>query len=268
MKEPGDLPHFSNVDPFQNRISSFAAEERFLVSRTAGFTIDRLHGHAWNYGLTAGDAVYGWTEDFPEGPLDRLGTGAFIRVPYRRIPRIRIASMQELRSFAEAIRSRDTSISVMWRGQSELYRLRTGRSDEDLLRFYGTTDVIEPSLLPSAARGGIEIERYMDTWFGLLDIFIDEINARVRSDSGAAVAEELEMDSAAMRQSYGFRAWAFGVAQHYGLPSTGLDLSPDLDVAAFFALHKFTVGTGGQTTIERVQPDAEPLITRTAADGN
>src|SRR5262245_21350138 len=66
--------------------------------------------------------------------------------------------------------------------------------------------------------------------------------------------------STAMRQSYVFRERAFGVAQHYGPPSTGLDLTPDLDDAAFFALHTFKVASGGKTTITRVQPNAEPVI--------
>src|SRR5438045_1543099 len=110
MKEPGEFPHFGNVGPFQNRISSAAAEAPFLVSRTPGATIDRLHGHVWNYCLDPGDAAYGRTDNFPVGPLDRLANGAFVRVPYRRIPRIRIGSMEELRSLANSISSHDTSI--------------------------------------------------------------------------------------------------------------------------------------------------------------
>jgi len=191
MKESGEFPHFGNVDPFQNRVSSAAAAERFLVSRTSGITVDRLRGHLWNYRLDAGDAVYGRTADFPEGPLDALANGAFIRVPYRRIPRIRIRSMEELRSFARAIHWRDNAISVRWRGQSALHTLRSRRSDEDLLKFYGTTDVIEPSLLPLAARDEIDIERYMDAWFGLLDVLIEDLHERIRSESGGEIAEEL-----------------------------------------------------------------------------
>ena len=256
----GEFPHFGNMNPFQNRISSAAAEDRFLVTRRPGLTIDAFHGHAWNYCLDAGDAVYGRTEDFPAGPLDGLAKGAFVRVPYRRIPRICIGSMKELRSFAEAIRSSDKSISVMWRGQSALHTLHSRRSDDELLMFYGATDTTEPSLLPSAARDGIDVERYMDAWFGLLDVFIDEAHARLRSSRGANVAADWEVDAKALRQSYGFREWAFGVAQHYGLPSTGLDLTPDLDVATFFALHRLTIASTGETTIVRLRADAEPVI--------
>jgi hypothetical protein len=168
--------------------------------------------------------------------------------------------MIDLRTFSNAILSRDTSISVMWRGQSALYTLADRRSSEDLMKLYGSTDVVEPSLLPSAARDGIEIERYMNAWFGLLDIFIDEFEARIRRDDRGGVPADLELDGVALRQSYFFRQWAFGVAQHYGLPSTGLDLSPDLDVATFFALHEFVIAPDGQTTIKRVPWDAKPVV--------
>ena len=115
-------------------------------------------------------------------------------------------------------------------------------------------------MLPSAARDGIDVERYMDAWFGLLDVFIDEAHARLRSSRGANVAADWEVDAKALRQSYGFREWAFGVAQHYGLPSTGLDLTPDLDVETFFALHRLTIASTGETTIVRLRADAEPVI--------
>ena len=32
---------------------------------------------------------------------------------------------------------------------------------------------------------------------------------------------------------------AISLAQHYGLPSVGLDATTDIDVALFFALHEF-----------------------------
>lgn len=260
MKGAAELPHFGNADPFQNRTSAFATEERFLVAKESGLTVDQLHGHAWNYALNATDAVYGRSEDFAPGPLDSLANGAFLRVPYRRIPRIRIGSMSELSAFADAIVNPDRSISVMWRGQTALHTLATRRSAEELLKYYGATDVVEPSLLSSAARGGIDIQRYMDAWFGVLDVFIDELHAGLRSDVGAEHADEWELDTLAMRQSYVFREWAFGVAQHYGLPSTGLDLTPDLDVAAFFALHEFAIAPDGSTTITRVDRMAEPVV--------
>jgi hypothetical protein len=259
MKELGEFPHFGNVNPFQNRVSACAERERFLVPRAPGMTVDRMHGNIWNYRLDPGDAVYGVTAAFPTGPLDSLANGSFVRVPYRRLPRIVVRSMAELRAHERAISSRDSSVTVMWRGQTDLHDLRQWRTEDELLKLYGSTDVVEPSLLSSAARNGIDIDRYMAAWFGLLDIFLSE-QGKARTGRWSRLAEEQTLDEVAMRQGYVFREWAFGVAQHYGLPSTGLDLSPDLDVAVFFALHQFTRDPGGATTITRLTSEAKPVV--------
>ena len=51
-------------------------------------------------------------------------------------------------------------------------------------------------------------------------------------------------------------------AQHYGLPSSGLDLTDRIDVALFFALHKFSPSTKveGGVQVSRLTNGSEPVI--------
>jgi hypothetical protein len=129
-----------------------------------------------------------------------------------------------------------------------------------MLKLYGNVDAIEPSLLPSASRDGISIDEYMSAWFALLDIHLDEYKKNLGRGMSAAAYHELDLDMSAFRINYNFRLWAFGLAQHYGLPSTGLDLTPEIDVALFFALHDFTMNDQGKATISRIEASKSPVI--------
>ena len=72
-----------------------------------------------------------------------------------------------------------------------------------------------------------------------------------------------------MRAGYNYRLWAFATAQHYGLPSVGLDVRSDLVVGLLFALYRFNLDyPGGRTTISRVDDDAEPVLNAMGAFEN
>jgi len=260
MTERSTTPHFDNILPFQNRVSCAIAKHQLSICRPESITVDDLHGNAWNFEILEGDAVYGLTDEFPEGPLDHLGEGDFVRVPYRRIPRVPIRSYQRLIRFSQSVRDGDDGVVHLWRGQTELHNLRTRRSEAELLKFYGTTNITEPSLLPSASRVSSYSNGYMDAWFGLLDMYADERHDCLRKRLRMKLSNRLEKLWIEYRCSYNFARWAMGVAQHYGLPSTGLDITSDIDVALFFALHDFNVTDSGHTTINRVHPDCKPII--------
>lgn len=260
MIDVRETPHFSNFAVVQNKISPFALESGFTKPKQVGATIDALHGYMWNYQLEPGDAVYGRTEAFPADPLDRLSNGQYVRVPYRRVPRIRVGSVQALREIESSLRTINSSRSVMWRGQTSLHTLRARRSDDEMMKLYGSVDAVEPSLLPSAARANVQVESYMAAWLALMDRFIDEEQDGLLRASGLPAHDELRESAEHLRATYGFRSWAFGVAQHYGLPSTGLDLTGDVDVALFFALHRFSSNAEGKATFDRVASGSNPVI--------
>ena len=55
---------------------------------------------------------------------------------------------------------------------------------------------------------------WQSTVLRLLDVFVDELHESLRREQRSSLPEEWELDGTAMRQSYVFREWAFGVAQH------------------------------------------------------
>lgn len=251
-------PHLRNRSPSRNRISP-CATETFLRHRPGeGQYIDPYFGYSWDFAVNEGNAVYGITEDFASSSPEILGSGDFVRVPYRRIPRVIIRSLDEFSAFIRACGNQKSDVSLMWRGQAREYDLP--RSNSDKLKLYGDVKAREPSLLPSASRGTVKFEDYMEVWFGLLDIYISERLKKLSGLYAPSVTDQLKAEAEEWRNSYRFKYWAFAAAQHYGLPSTGLDLTTSPSVALFFALHSFTTGSGGQVDITRVSATQEPIV--------
>jgi len=242
--------HLHNVNPIADRVSP--ACDIGQVNKSAGTPgyEDPLYGNCWSWTPAHGAAVYGRTDDLPVGPLDELANGAFLRVPFRRVPVIDVSSIEEVRAIAGSIKSIEPNFVGVWRGQSNHYTTeKKGRTKDELLRLYGTEDVDEPSLLPSAARTDLYFPDSFGAWSALLDLYIHE---RTREQG-------MQRELLNFVNSYRYRMWGFATAQHYGLPSVGLDVTHDIDVAIFFALHTFK-SVNGITTTTRANSTAEPII--------
>lgn len=236
-----------------DRISS-AADPAFLQAAESDAPFaDHNYGHSWSFTPKARAAVYGRTEAFPPSPIDHLAKGRFLRVPFRRVPVIDVNSIKDLADFVSKIVSADESILLRWRGQNKEFYLK--RSEEELLRFFGDTKVLEPSLVPSAARSKLEFSKIFPSWAAILDLFISE---RAKSLS---FGRELVPALADFRSGYRYRLWAFATAQHYGLPSVGLDVTTNLWTAVLFALHEFKFDPStNRTSFKRIDESAEPVL--------
>lgn len=220
--------------------------------------LDTIFGHSWSWTPKAGAAIYGRTDFLPNGPLDDLAKGKFLRVPFRRIPIIDVHSISEIRHIVQAVLSFDTSIQSVWRGQSNQYYI--SRDDESKLKLYGEITAKEPSLLPSASRSDIYFPDSLEAWSGLLDLYTEQkLLSLVQGQNRQAGDIRRELDN--FRTGYLYRLWGLATAQHYGLPSVGLDLTTDIDVALFFALHQIQVDQStGKMIIQRASESADPII--------
>lgn len=243
--------HLHNVNPIADRVSP--ACDIGQVNNSAGTPryVDPLYGNCWSWTPAHGAAVYGRTDDLPVGPLDELAKGQFLRVPFRRVPVIEVSSVEEVRAIAGSVKSDDPNFRGVWRGQSGHYTTeKKGRTKEELLRLYGAEDVDEPSLLPSAARTDLYFPDIFGAWSALLDLYVHE---RAREHG-------MQRELLNFVNSYRYRMWGFATAQHYGLPSVGLDVTHDIDVALFFALHTLKTSVEGITTVARVTSTSAPII--------
>lgn len=251
-------PYLRNRSAIVNRVSPYARRELLSESRPEGIYVDDKFGYTWTFDVREGDALYGLTPALPVGPLEEHGNGRFTRIPFRRIPRIEILSFDEFLTIARGGVKRMNGYTLMWRGQGTEYPLK--RENEDKLKLYGDIDVAEPSLTSSASRSGVRFEEYMEGWMGLVDIYIEERLAFLSKTYAPGTIATLRSDTEVWQSHYNYKLWGFASAQHYGLPSTGLDLTSSAEVALFFALHKISSPVDGRIEVTRLPASAKPVI--------
>ena len=91
-------------------------------------------------------------------------------------------------------------------------------------------------------RKGHPLEAVLPEWCFLIRSYLFGLTTMVVQNYGSAVTEEvsrrLHEDRKRLEESLDNHAFAFSLAQHYGLPTMGLDLTNQLDTALFFALNR------------------------------
>jgi|GEM_PF-2496407 len=231
-----------NLEHFRNECSPLSGVETPQPREDGKLWVDSHYGRAFDFVLTESSAVYGFTEDLAAvSPQSKLG---YLRVPYRCIPRISVRSRSEVDAIVGALRAQHGGLvesRLLLRGQAEEYLL--GRSAPALNALYGDPNALEPSLPASATRKDQPLEVVLPQWCFLIRSYQMGLQFQMVNQLAPAQLEQLSPSMDADRQrlelSLDNQALALSLAQHYGLPSMGLDLTDQVDTALFFALHRF-----------------------------
>jgi hypothetical protein len=103
-----------NILHHRNIISPFSNYEFINNSDSISeIFIDKSYGYAYDdYYLKKGAAVYGQLEKLPEYSGDSLSNYGFLRVPFRKIPRIWVNNLLELNDILANIKSLDENLVV------------------------------------------------------------------------------------------------------------------------------------------------------------
>jgi|CXWL01.1.fsa_nt_gi hypothetical protein len=222
----------NEFSPFTNRKEiNFSSED---------FVIDQYYGQVYNTMVLRPAAIYGRSKDLPAYSGDELENYGFLRIPFRRIPRRIVHSRWELQTLLSSIKSKDSNLRILLRGQTHEHFIN--RCPETTQWLYGEDTVLEPSLQTSASRRKPALEEILPEWCALLKIFL-----RLEVEETALYSYD------EFTTCYGFPLYSLALAQHYGLPTSGLDVTDNLDVALFFALMKYTKLTDShQATYSRI----------------
>jgi hypothetical protein len=214
--------------------------------------IDRYYQQMWPGSWSGYRSLYGSSGIDHGTPKVGLPSTA-IRVRHRRLPAYVVRTPQELERIAEECRSIvGESGHVLFRGQNRQYILSRTPAAKRLLFGEGAV-VVEPSLLTSAHRGG----RDGDHLIGLLQFELQDLVlsshdlaaqvGRVVSEvsggswTGVGATKSAPDDQETWWRRPGAGAHArevLALAQHYAIPSYGLDMSASLAVATWFALYE------------------------------
>ena len=211
---------------WRNRISSYAQNSPLVCHASDLIYIDSFYGYSYDYELLTNDtALYGDTKYVP-APFDWLVEEYphdWLRVPFIKVPRYKAHSAKELYKFIKNM----AGWGCLFRGQTSEYYLN--RSKPLMKKLYGDAEAIEPSLASYAIRKSMMFEEHYVEWASIIKAYFYSILGGANATEFLSQFDDLN-----------YYLLCLSVAQHYGLPTYGLDVTTSLATALFFAIYQFT----------------------------
>jgi len=161
LEERADLA-LENVRPCINEFSPFSRVDSVEPERP--LLVDSYYGQVYDQLPLGAHAIYGETREIPEYAIDRLANHGFLRVPFRRIPRRVVRSLEELVAIVKALfdQFRRRKMTLLYRGQNIEYTLpRTGGARVAVCGSWSRRTVPAPvgvAGVGQLARGGAALE--------------------------------------------------------------------------------------------------------------
>jgi len=234
------MPVFGSIpiDEF-NLANPSAKPSAASLVEPGGLIIDSYYRTPFRTRVLDAHALYGEKDVLRDHYTDfykSLEAESLLRCKHYCVPVVAVASLAEIHEVVDRIPERSES-GLRFRGQSRLYHLSREDSVKRLL--FGSSTSLEPSLTTSASRGDHDYDR---THFLLKHFLSERIFARSEATGDRELLERWREAcfSGACELDYALIA----LAQHYGLPSHGLDVSTDVDIAAWFATHALSIAPG------------------------
>ncbi|WP_417798763.1 FRG domain-containing protein [Terasakiella pusilla] len=231
-KDHGGLPGL-NIRPYINELSPYAQMPTSLESFENEVIFDGCYGQAYSYDLPLSGAIYGKSDCIPNEEIDKLSNYGYLRVPFRKIPRIRVASTQEIRDILNIAISYIPKHRLMFRGQNSEYCI--DRDERTKIALFGDENTLEPSLPPSASRMGVAIDEIIPPWQYAIQLFWHSHLTKLYGKISAGQFSRYQKFFDEWLQTYQFQYFGMALAQHYGLPTSGLDVTSRLETAIYFA---------------------------------
>lgn len=249
-------PAFFNAYPILNEIAGVGSDIGVRTSKSYGeIYLDDYYGRIFDRHSQDIGSKYGRSNKMHHYVRPRaMEIIDEMRVPYRRIPIFLANDVKTITDAIDELQRTNSSYEVLLRGQTRTYLVE--RPEEESTHFYGEAKVKEPSFLPSHLRNKFDPHFLKCMWQSQAAILLNDIAYDLGPSFAATVTE--------FRSSPLFLFFALGIAQHYGMPSVGLDLTDRLDVACWFATHKIMTAPTGKAATALVDlgsdVDVDPTV--------
>jgi hypothetical protein len=199
-----------------------------------GFVIDKYYRAPFRARPLEGYGCYGAHDvlrDHYQAFYDDVEAVSHVRCKHYTAPVLEVGTIGEIHELLGRIPIHE-ELGLFLRGQPRLFTLQRTEGVRRLL--FADSCAVEPSLTTSASRrAGYDYDRLH---FGLR--FFLELKLLAVSD--AADGWQAALASPACELDYALMA----LAQHYGLPSHGLDITTNPEVAVWFATNLLEIGDG------------------------
>ena len=201
-----------------------------------GFILDKYYRAPFFARPLQDYAIYGAASVLRDHYTDfykSLHNPELMRCKHYSFPIIEVEGTQDIIDLIAKIPKRDKN-GLFFRGQTKLYPIN--RTERVKKMLFGDSVSLEPSLITSACRLNYDydnlhfaIRYFIQNW-----LFTQKRNS---SDLVEVMEKWREMSVSPL---CGLDFAIMALAQHYGLPSHGLDVTTSPDVAIWFATHKFS----------------------------
>lgn len=246
-----DYPILYNGYPIINEVH-YTIENVNSVSVDNFLLLDNYYGRFFTDNILNGHALYGNTNNmnfYNSGAIVKNKVVEELRVPYRRIPIYECTELSEIESMFSEVQIQNPDYRILLRGQNKLYTIQ--RSEKENYLLFGDESAKEPSFLPSFLRQDYDELFLQSVWNNIASMLLSKI---------ASESQDLNDKLLMFRQNPYFQTFSLAIAQHYGLPSVGLDLTDDLRVALWFALNTIDINGDGHANNKLVDDDDESII--------
>lgn len=163
-----------------------------------------------------------------------------IRTKHYSVPIVEVSNLTELRELSNRI-PEFPHTSIFFRGQTKNYSLKRTPLVNKLL--YGQEDVEEPSLLGAAPRRKLDYEKVHSALQLHVQDFIYQQAVCSDKNLDSVHNEWFELASCPTGD---WDIIVMALGQHYGIPTHGIDITGNLEVAVWFATHKFKILEDGK----------------------
>ena len=252
-----EYPGFFNIYPIQNEISIHSGVNELAKNKDSSqLLVDDNYGRVLNDNI---DCPYGnsktinyYNHSKHHTIIDEL------RVPFRKIPIYKFEDYERLSKLISQIENENPGYEILLRGQNSLYTI--GRLADENLFLFGDSKAKEPSFKPSFVRSNFNEFFMYGLWHSQTALMLNDVGIDLKEVLNSEDYLEYRKDVFKIKNSPHFTPISLGFAQHYGLPSVGLDLTKDIKVAAWFATNKLIIDKDGLAETRQLEDFSESTI--------
>lgn len=243
MTAQNNFTYFGSLPVDEWNISNFpeadllreSTKEVFEKEQLPGFIMDKYYRTPFkarkpdNQGLLGSNSVL---RDHYTDFYKFVGDKPLLRCKHYCAPVIEVSSFEEIKEYITKIPIRNEE-GIFFRGQTSLYTLQ--RTDVVKKMLFANSCNTEPSLVTAAARTNFDYDNiHFALKYFLMEVL--EFDSNYSWPNSSKIIREKQI-SATLEIDHAIMA----LAQHYGIPSHGLDITSNPDVALWFATNKYDV---------------------------